>query len=66
MVAKLDPGAKILVLALVVALLSGVLAKHEHREESDLFPVWAARHAALAPDAAEALLVQVRDVLYAT
>jgi len=49
-----------------VALLSGVLAKHEHREESDLFPVWAARHAALAPDAAEALLVQVRDVLYAT
>ncbi len=48
-----------------VALLSGVLAKHEHREESDVFPVWAARHAALSPEAAEALLAQARDVLYA-
>lgn len=48
-----------------VALLTGVLAKHEYREESNVFPMWAARHAALAPEAAEALLAQVRDVLYA-
>jgi uncharacterized protein (DUF2249 family) len=48
-----------------VALLSGALAKHEHREESHVFPLWAARHAELAPEAAEALLAQVRDVLYA-
>ena len=26
-----------------VAILSGTLAKHEHREESNLFPLWAAR-----------------------
>jgi hemerythrin superfamily protein len=48
-----------------VALLTGALAEHEQREESSVFPLWTARHAALAPEAAEALLVQVRDVLYA-
>lgn len=26
-----------------VALLSGTLAKHEHREETQLFPIWSAR-----------------------
>lgn len=48
-----------------VALLTGTLAKHEHREESNVFPAWAARHAALSDEAAAALLEQVQDVLYA-
>ncbi len=48
-----------------VALLSGTLAKHEHREENGVFPAWAARHAALSEEAAAALLGQVQDVLYA-
>lgn len=48
-----------------VALLTGTLAKHEHREESSVFPAWAARHAALSEAAAAALLGQVQDVLYA-
>ncbi len=30
-----------------VAMLSGTLAKHEHREETGLFPVWDLRLAAL-------------------
>ena len=38
------------------ALLSGTLAKHEHREESGVFPAWRARLEALAPAAREALL----------
>lgn len=48
-----------------VALLTGTLAKHEHREESTVFPAWAVRYAALSEDAAAALLAQVQDVLYA-
>ncbi|MEJ2175029.1 MAG: hypothetical protein P8Y76_08985 [bacterium] len=48
-----------------VALLTGTLAKHEHREESTVFPVWARRHASLSEEAAAALLEQVQDVLYA-
>lgn len=48
-----------------VALLTGALAKHEHREENSVFPAWAARHAALSEEGAAALLGQVRDVLYA-
>ena len=48
-----------------VALLSGTLAKHEHREESEVFPLWAVRHAVLSDEAADELLSQVRDVLYA-
>jgi len=48
-----------------VALLTGTLAKHEHREENNVFPAWAVRHASLSEDAAAALLAQVQDVLYA-
>ena len=48
-----------------VALLTGTLAKHEHREEGSVFPLWAARHATLSEDAAAALLGQVQDLLYA-
>lgn len=48
-----------------VALLTGTLAKHEHREENAVLPAWAVRHAALAEEAAAALLRQVEDVLYA-
>lgn len=48
-----------------VALLTGTLAKHEHREEGSVFPLWAARHARLSEDAAAALLAQVQDLLYA-
>ena len=52
-------------LAPYVALLAGTLAKHEHRQEDRVFPLWAAGHAALSEEAAGALLSQVRDVLYA-
>ncbi|MGH8747117.1 MAG: hemerythrin domain-containing protein [Burkholderiales bacterium] len=38
-----------------VAILSGTLAKHEHREEGNLFPIWAAR-LALRPEAERASL----------
>ena len=48
-----------------VALLTGTLAKHEHREEGSVFPLWAARHARLSEDAAAALLGQVQDALNA-
>lgn len=48
-----------------VALLTGTLAKHEHREEGSVFPLWAARHAALSEDAAAALLGRVQELLYA-
>jgi uncharacterized protein (DUF2249 family) len=46
-----------------VAILSGTLAKHEHREESNLFPHWAAAlHAQPAPEQ-QALLARVRAML---
>jgi len=48
-----------------VGLLAETLAQHEHREETTVFPAWAARYAELADDAAEALRDQVRDVLHA-
>ena len=38
-----------------VAMLSGTLAKHEHREETGLFPLWEARLAALDAGARAAL-----------
>ncbi|HSD43407.1 MAG TPA: hemerythrin domain-containing protein [Burkholderiales bacterium] len=46
-----------------VAILSGTLAKHEHREESNLFPRWQAALDALPPEAARALLVEVQRAL---
>jgi uncharacterized protein (DUF2249 family) len=46
-----------------LAILSGTLAKHEHREESNLFPRWQAALAGLAPEAAAALFEDVRGVL---
>jgi uncharacterized protein (DUF2249 family) len=46
-----------------VAILSGTLAKHEHREEANLFPRWQGALDALPPDAVRALLVEVQRVL---
>jgi len=46
-----------------VAILSGTLAKHEHREESSLFPRWQAALDAMAVDAAGALFQDVRRAL---
>lgn len=43
----------------LVAMLSGTLAKHEHREEQGLFPIWAARLAGRPPDVRDALLASV-------
>jgi len=46
-----------------IAILSGTLAKHEHREESNLFPRWQGALDALAPDAAGELFDAVRRAL---
>jgi len=46
-----------------VAILSGTLAKHEHREETNLFPHWQAALGRLAPERAQALLASVQRVL---
>lgn len=46
-----------------VAILSGTLAKHEHREESNLFPRWQVALDALAADAAGALFDAARRTL---
>ena len=46
-----------------IAILSGTLAKHEHREESNLFPRWQGALDALAPDAAGELFDAVRGAL---
>lgn len=46
-----------------VAILSGTLAKHEHREESNLFPHWAAALRALPAAEQQALLARVRAML---
>ena len=46
-----------------VAILSGTLAKHEHREESNLFPRWQGALDALPPEAARALLLEVQRAL---
>jgi hypothetical protein len=46
-----------------LAILSGTLAKHEHREESNLFPRWQAALDALPPDDARALLAEVQRTL---
>ncbi len=46
-----------------VAILSGTLAKHEHREESHLFPLWAARLAQRAQRERASLHEAVRALL---
>jgi len=46
-----------------VAILSGTIAKHEHREESNLFPHWRAALARMEPAAQAVLLAEVRAVL---
>jgi len=46
-----------------VAILSGTLAKHEHREEQGLFPAWTARLAARPRPEQDALLEAVRERL---
>jgi hypothetical protein len=46
-----------------VAILSGTLAKHEHREESNLFPRWQRALDSLPPEAARALLLEVQRAL---
>ena len=46
-----------------IAILSGTLAKHEHREESNLFPLWQGALDALAPAAAGELFDAVRRAL---
>jgi len=46
-----------------VAILSGTLAKHEHREEQGLFPAWSARLAGRSRAQCDALLEAVRERL---
>jgi Hemerythrin HHE cation binding domain len=46
-----------------IAILSGTLAKHEHREESNLFSRWQGALDALAPEAAGELFDAVRRAL---
>ena len=46
-----------------VAILSGTLAKHEHREEAMLFPLWAARLAPRPEAERDALHERVRAAL---
>jgi hypothetical protein len=46
-----------------IAILSGTLAKHEYREESNLFPLWQGALDALAPAAAGELFDAVRRAL---
>jgi hypothetical protein len=46
-----------------VAILSGTLAKHEHREEGNLFPLWAARLALRPAAEREALQRRVSAAL---
>jgi uncharacterized protein (DUF2249 family) len=46
-----------------VAILSGTLAKHEYREESNLFPHWQSAVGRLPPERSDALLAAVQRVL---
>jgi hypothetical protein len=46
-----------------VAMLSGTLAKHEHREEANLFPIWGARLARRPAAEREALRQRVSAAL---
>lgn len=49
--------------AAFMAILSGTLAKHEHREESNLFPLWEALLAREVGEAREELLARVEKML---
>lgn len=46
-----------------IAILSGTIAKHEHREESNLFPHWRAALARMDAVTQAALLAEVRAIL---
>ncbi|WP_461552519.1 hemerythrin domain-containing protein [Sulfuriferula sp.] len=46
-----------------LAILSGVLAKHEHREEQNLFPQWDIALRMAAPEDRQALLTRVQQSL---
>lgn len=46
-----------------IAILSGTLAKHEHREEANLFPPWRAALGRIAQPEQADLLAQVRAIL---
>ena len=46
-----------------LAILSGVMAKHEHREEQNLFPQWDIALRMAAQDDREALLMRVQRTL---
>jgi uncharacterized protein (DUF2249 family) len=48
-----------------MAILSGTLAKHEHREEANLFPRWQAAVDALGAERSGALLAEVSRALKA-
>jgi hypothetical protein len=48
-----------------VAILSGTLAKHEHREEANLFPIWEGRLAQRPAAEREALRQRVSAALAA-
>lgn len=45
------------------AILSGTLAKHEHREEQNLFPRWRVALARRGEEEASALLERVKSLL---
>jgi hypothetical protein len=45
------------------AILSGTLAKHEHREEQNLFPRWRVALARRSPEEVSALLERVKLLL---
>jgi hemerythrin-like domain-containing protein len=45
------------------AILSGTLAKHEHREESNLFPLWRGQLARLPAARQQELMARVEVVL---
>lgn len=47
----------------LMAILAGVLAKHEYREEANLFPHWRAALHQAPPEAQRALLARVQAVL---
>lgn len=46
-----------------MAILSGTLAKHEHREENNLFPIWDAQLARAPQLVQDELLTQLRTML---
>jgi uncharacterized protein (DUF2249 family) len=62
--AALDPGSPdAWQVEPFLAILSGTLAKHEHREEANVFPRWQAALDALGTERSRALLAEVADAL---